>query len=121
MNKTLYEQAWDWLVRKGGLMPFFEPGLVYPSDPYGGRYVEVEGPVVKVDGSQVTIDSDQGWVSGFLDDFRIDRGMIPSIGDLVSIRVCDGWRSDNMVCGWRRPVPPKRPDPVSRFDRKVNV
>lgn len=90
----------------------FKEGFVYPSDTYGGKYVELEGTITAVGEAlstdadyPVTVATDQGEFRGFT---SYTGGFPPQVGFHAQIRVYDaggGWYPDNRVTGWRNKAP----------------
>lgn len=91
----------------------FEPGLSYPSDREGGRYVEFEGPVVEVGvplgttgdmlEMPVVVRTEKGDFRGWTN-YPARHGRI-EVGYRATIRVYDsggGWYPDDRITGWTR-------------------
>lgn len=91
----------------------FEPGVSYPSDREGGRYVEFEGPVVEVGESlgmtrdmlemPVMVRTEKGDLRGWTS-YPACFGRLV-VGDRATIRAYDcggGWYPDNKITGWTR-------------------
>lgn len=86
----------------------FESGVVYPSDSYGGRYVELVGKVTQVHPN--THDGDDVRVTVNVPEFgEFDgwawRRSVPNTGYEATIRVYDiggGWYRDHRIVGWGR-------------------
>ena len=90
-------------------MRLFHPDVVYPSDTYGGRYVEVSGPVLEVGGPYAESDDDSVRVVVEAEDGRRHTGWAhgPLVAQVfgqqplrATMRVYDaggGWYPDNRV------------------------
>lgn len=84
---------------------FFEPDVCYPSDDYGGAYVEFQGVVESVSWLKVEISTvEHGVLSGYVDDFYEDRPQsMPRKGDIAVIRCYNwggGWYPDDRIMSW---------------------
>lgn len=81
----------------------FDYKFVYPSDDYGGRYVELEGEVISTysvddDLHCIEVRTDKGDFSGY-----IEHGKPAKIGTSATIRIYDaggGWYPDNKIVSW---------------------
>lgn len=88
-------------------MSLFERHLVYPSDSYGGRFVEFEGPVVEVGEPiasgeyQVWVETSKGRFSGWTSAYA--AVFPPKVGHHATIRIYDaggGWYPDDRILSW---------------------
>jgi hypothetical protein len=88
----------------------FEPGLVYPEDREGGRYVELDGDVIEVGdpslGSspavRVRVRTKKGDFDGYAR-LPSSRSICPKVGHHATIRLYDsggGWYPDDRIVSW---------------------
>jgi hypothetical protein len=88
------------LFTKKSNKPLFDRRFIYPSDQYGGIYLDLEGEIISVDEFVVDVFTEYGKFTGYIDG---NFGLEPVVGYKATIRVYDwggGWYPDNRIISW---------------------
>ena len=89
-------------------MPLFKQNIVYPTDSYGGEYVDLDGTIIDVgepllcEQYGVKVMTSEGAFDGFTHEMTM--GFPPKIGHFATIRIYNaggGWYPDNRIISWK--------------------